>query len=130
MIINYLSQFPKEWNSYTIVPIPLSPRRERMRGFNQSFLIAKTVGTHFDLPVVAGLTRTKHTAPQSELENYKDRRQNIKDCFAGNPKLLEGKKIILIDDVATSGATFGEAANALKNAGATGICAVAAALAQ
>ena len=130
LVAKYLSQFADRWQSFTIVPIPLSPRRERTRGFNQSRLIAEVVAERLHLPISDALRRTRHTAPQSELENYDARRANVEGCFAvNNPDTVKGKHIMFIDDVATSGTTFLEATRALKAAGAQGTVAVAAALA-
>jgi competence protein ComFC len=110
-----------------LVPIPLSKRRERERGYNQAGEIARQLGVIMNIPLDENLlTRQKHTKPQTETHGIEERLKNIEGCFrAANG--VSGKNIVLIDDVATSGATFREAARALKMAGAKKIVAVAAA---
>ena len=109
-----------------IVPVPLSKRRERVRGFNQSELIASVFADKARFPnVVRALTRIRHRKPQSCIKNIASREKNIKGCFAAHAEFCAGKNIILIDDVTTSGATFLEAARALRGAGARKITALA-----
>lgn len=114
---------------FVVAPIPLSKMRGRQRGFNQSFLIAKIFAEHFNLELNPDmLAREKNTRPQSEIEDFEKKRENVKNCFSvKEPNSIQGKNIILIDDVVTSGATLFEAANALKRAGAKKIIAFAAA---
>jgi len=112
-----------------VIPIPLSRPRERRRGFNQSELIARPLAAGLGLPLsTEALLRVKHTKPQSETANVRERKENIRGCFAvPDAALVRGQKIILVDDVTTSGATFLEAATTLKRAGAGSIFALAAA---
>ena len=115
---------------YSVVPIPLSPKRQRERGFNQSDLIGMIFAAHFNMPLETRmLVRIRHTAPQSATENALERRANVRGCFMAEDNSMRGRNIILIDDVTTSGATFLEAAQAAKNAGAKKIIALAAAMA-
>ena len=110
-----------------LIPIPLSRKRFRWRGFNQSEILAQELATAFNSPVNLGLKRNRYSQPQAELSE-KARIENIKNSFswAGpeseknekNLENLEGKTIILIDDVVTTGATLNEAALILKKAGA------------
>lgn len=100
-----------------VVPVPLHTRRLRERRFNQSALLAQEIvrqagGTY--APDI--LRRVRHTIPQKGL-NAKDRGENVRGAFAasGDP---EGKNILLIDDVFTSGATLNECARVMKAAGA------------
>lgn len=97
-----------------IAPIPLSLKRERERGFNQSLLILWGY-SGIKLPSKV-LIRIKHTKPQSEL-NGKERLENIKNAFSTLCELT-GKKILLVDDIMTTGATLREASKVLKKAGA------------
>ncbi len=112
-----------------IVPIPLHKRKLRERGFNQAELLAKKVAEHLSLPLEDALIRKKYTLQQARTQNYKQRRQALKNAFEINPEfakkcvdanenLLKDRNIILIDDVFTSGATLSEAAKILKQAGA------------
>lgn len=111
---------------HVVVPIPLSRERERARGFNQARLIADLFAKHFGFPMhVGALERIRNTGAQSELKSYEERRENVKDCFAVlEPEAVQGKRIILIDDVTTSGMTLYEAARTLKSAGAKDIIAL------
>ncbi len=99
-----------------IIPIPLSPQRERERGFNQSLIIAKKISEYFGIPLLDNLKKSERP-PQSELP-AKKRAENIRGSFSWEGGALNGQKIILIDDVVTTGATLAEAAEVLKKAGA------------
>jgi ComF family protein len=103
-------------NDLLIVPISLSPRRQRERSFNQSLLIAQELSEHFSLPIIDGLKKIERQ-PQSELAAEK-RSKNIANAFSWQGENLAGQKIILVDDVVTTGATLAEAAKVLKKAGA------------
>lgn len=108
----------KELFSSVIVPIPLSPFRQRWRGFNQSEMIATRVGEYFGLEVRKDLLKRKHRKPQAKLKE-EQRKNNIKGAFYTNYSKQEfPSKIILVDDVITTGATASEAAKTLKQKGA------------
>jgi ComF family protein len=116
--------------SYDLVlPVPLSRRRRRERGFNQAELVARNFSARTGLPIdVSTLQRVRHSPPQSGLRSYAARRANIAGSFQVlRPELVRGRKLILLDDVVTSGATVLEAANALRASGARDILALAAA---
>ncbi len=120
-----INQSTNKLMNYIIVPVPLHPRRERKRGFNQAELLAKSVASHFNLPLVNGLMRIRNNKPQVGLKDNKDRVKNIFNCFQiKNPEAVSGKNIILVDDVFTSGATMNEAVRILKMAGAERIIAL------
>jgi ComF family protein len=108
----------KEW---VLVPVPLFPLRERKRGFNQAAVlggpVAKRVGWQFE-PL---LIRQKPTLPQAEIEDKRERWLNIRGAFALNQKInfkFKNQKIIVFDDVWTTGNTIKECAQVLKRAGA------------
>jgi competence protein ComFC len=103
---------------FIIAPIPLHQKRYNWRGFNQSEIIARKLAGLFNLPYQDALIRVKHKTPQAKLDGV-TRRQNILGCFSALGGNLAGKKIILIDDVATTGSTLNEAAHVLKLAGAS-----------
>lgn len=123
ILIKYLSNLSLSMvksQKSVVVPIPLHPGRERERGFNQAKLLAEITARHFNLPLVDGLKRIKNNEPQVKMKNFEKRIKNISGCFAiKNPETIQGKNIILIDDVFTSGATMNEAVKILKknNAG-------------
>jgi len=100
-----------------LCPVPLHPKREAMRGFNQSRLLADALGAGWGTPVEAGmLERVQNTPPQMSLPAG-ERRQNIRGAFTvtGN---AAGRAIGLVDDVFTTGSTLRECSLMLKRAGA------------
>jgi ComF family protein len=107
------------YNSQVIaIPIPLHPDKQRQRGFNQAELIAKGFCQHTGIKLNQSLLRVKSTEAQFQL-NPTDRQQNLSDAFALKPgHKLQGRSIILIDDIYTTGATINAASQALQNASA------------
>ena len=103
-----------------IIPVPISKKRKRLRGYNQSELIAKmiakqakTIECRCDI-----LYKQKDTLPQSSLDKEK-RQQNIKNAYyIKNEKTVQNKKILLLDDIYTTGSTANECSKMLKQAGA------------
>jgi len=113
-----------------IVPTPLHWDRRRTRGFNQAGLLAAPVAKASGLPIVHALSRVRVTAPQAGLSRDQ-RRQNLRGAFrVRRPEWLRGKRIVVVDDVATTGATFEACARALKRAGAAEVTALAVARAD
>jgi len=113
-----------------IVPVPLSQKRLRDRGFNQSELISVELGLQLGIPVNSGaLVRTRHTKKQSLTKGI-ERLQNIFSAFAiADDADLKGKRILLIDDVLTTGSTAAECARVLRLGGAEKIYVAVVALA-
>jgi len=111
--------------NFDIVPIPLHEHRLRYRGFNQAELLAKKVANHFNLPIETNtLKRIVSTDPQANIKDINKRKNNIENVFEVVPGTIEGKNILLVDDVATTGATLIEAARVLKANGAKEIWAL------
>ncbi len=100
-----------------LVPIPLHPRRRQWRGFDQALLITTELARMTGLPLVIGLARTRPTTPQLQLKPQ-EREPNVRGAFAPLGRAVEGKRILLIDDVYTTGATANQAAKAAKEGGA------------
>ncbi|MEK7138480.1 MAG: ComF family protein [Patescibacteria group bacterium] len=126
ILTTYTKGLGMNWKDRIFIPIPLSKQRERERGFNQSEMLARTLARvlsgRFDNE---GLVRIKNTKPQSEMD-FEKRHENIQGVFAvKNPEIFRNQKVVLVDDVVTSGATFHEAASVLKEAGAKNIVALA-----
>ena len=93
--------------------MPLHKKRQRLRGFNQSEQLARAISKNFNLEINHNLIRIKHKKAQAKLHE-KNRWENIKNCFSYQGKNLNNKNILLIDDVATTGATLNECAKVLK----------------
>lgn len=101
-----------------LVPVPLHVRRLRQRGFNQSAVLAQRLAHLWNIPCdVEALQRSRWTEPQTGLDRRR-RLANLRGAFAGIRARCRGKRMMLIDDVYTSGATVNECARALKAAGA------------
>ena len=107
---------------------PLSRRRLRSRGYDQAGLLAATVAERTGLPCQVLLEKTKHTRPQSGLKRREARRENAAGAYrAVNTENIAGKRILLVDDIVTTGETLMECARVLKAAGARSVTAVTAA---
>jgi competence protein ComFC len=114
-----------------IVPVPMHPRKKRQRGYNQSELIARQLGEYFDKEVRTDvLIKTRYTRPQSRLKR-KERMHNLEGAFSINPDIsVEGKRILLVDDVLTTGTTINTCAKILKDMGAVLIYGIVIAIAE
>jgi ComF family protein len=120
LLVNYLGQAAslkmKELDS--IIPVPLHRKRLRQRGFNQVELLARMIGRYYEVPVVESLERLKNTKPQFDLPKA-ERLANIKGAFrVSRPKEVYNKRVLLLDDIYTTGATIAECAKTLSTAGA------------
>lgn len=101
-----------------LVPVPLHPERERERGFNQSSILAEALSRRFGTPVEGkALVRAQPTGPQEG--DRKTRETNVRGAFQVlRPERVKDKRVLLIDDVYTTGATVNECASVLMKAGA------------
>ena len=110
-----------------VIPVPLHRRRRRSRGFNQSELIARAAVKHLPrkLEVLTGaLIRQRDTVSQVGLSR-EERIENVRDAFCvAQPSPIQGRDILLVDDVMTTGTTLSECARVLKQAGAKRVWAV------
>lgn len=115
----------KDW----LIPLPLSAERLQSRGFNQSWELASALARQSRTPAQADtrlLLRLRHTRPQSQL-GREARLANVKGAFQVDPlraAQLDGRRVVLVDDVMTSGASLFAAAQALRDAGAAHITAL------
>lgn len=106
-----------------VVYIPMTRIAEENRGYNQVELIAREVHHLLNIPVLSALVKTRATRSQKSL-NAKARKINIKGAFFANTEIdIKGKRLLLIDDLCTTGNTLAEAARILKDAGAVEIIA-------
>jgi len=112
------------WQADAIAPIPLSEQRLTERGYNQVDLIAHPLARIFSWQYLPrALCRSRHTRSQVGL-GVSERRVNVSGAFLANPRLTKGKNILLVDDVATTGATLNSASLALMEAGANKVYAL------
>jgi len=107
-----------------VIPVPLHRARERERGFNQSEVVAEGISRAMGISLTKDiLKRKRHTKDQTYL-NAQQRAENVKGAFVvTQPEKIDGKSVILVDDVMTTGATLNECARMLRDAGATRILA-------
>src|SRR5215217_4371552 len=110
-----------------IVPVPLHASRQRERGFNQAKLIAQLLGAHTSIPVKPLLVRVRYTTTQTALDRA-ERMENLHNAFRLRKNAdVRGLRVLLIDDVLTTGSTLNECARVLKRAGAISVHAATAA---
>jgi len=112
---------PADW-AEGLVPVPLHPARLAERGFNQAELLAAPCGTRWRVPVLSrALIRARATLPQTDLDPAA-RRVNVRDAFrVPRPAAVRDRRLLLVDDVHTTGATAAAAAHALREAGAAAV---------
>ncbi len=116
-ICHYLGGWIKGLGADALVPVPVSRARMVSRGFNQAQLLAEEIGCRLEIPVREGLKRSRKTAPQKEL-GKKQRLENLAGAFSARPELLAGvSRVLLVDDIYTTGSTIELCTQALKSAG-------------
>lgn len=108
----------QDWQVDLVTPIPLAPSRLRERGYNQVDMLARPLAVALKLPYLENaLVRSHETEPQFEL-NTAQRWENLRGAFQADPAPMQGMRVLVIDDIMTTGATMDAAAEALKTAGA------------
>lgn len=106
------------WGAELITPVPIHPRRKKERGFNQSRLIAKEMSRRKNIELWEGLVKKKSTLPQAGL-SMEERPKNVKGVFSVmDPSRIQGRVVVLVDDVYTTGATVQECSRVLRKEGA------------
>ena len=99
--------------------VPVSTLRNLRRGYDQAALLAKALGKRLRMPTIRTLKKIRHTPPQSSIQGNALRRANVLGAYrVCDPEAIRGKRILLIDDVVTTGATSSECAKTLLTAGA------------
>jgi len=110
-----------------IVPVPLHPARERERGFNQAGLLAELLSERTAIPLQKALLRVRYTTTQTAYDRQ-ERMENLKDAFCLRKNAdVRDSRMLLVDDVLTTGSTLSECARVLKDGGALSIHAATAA---
>ena len=108
-----------------VVPVPLFGRRQRLRGYNQSALLARELARLDGLPLAErSLSRRRDTPPQARSVDAEARRRNVAGAFAADGRRVDGRRVLLIDDVMTTGATLDACAQALRQGGAASVWAL------
>lgn len=116
-LVKHLGSLVELWKGEALIPVPIHARKQRQRGFNQAQLLAEAAGRALNLPVDAQLLkRSRYTRPQKELDDSQ-RRKNLEKAFIIEKNVVQYKRIILVDDIYTTGATIDACARALKEKG-------------
>ncbi len=110
-----------------IVFVPMTDEEVKKRGFNQAELLAFEVGQRLDIPVLPALVKTRETSQQKELKG-EERAKNLEGVFSCVFEQVKGRKILLVDDIFTTGATANECAKTLLKAKAREVCVLTAAV--
>jgi ComF family protein len=119
LLVECLSKY--SWDLDQLIPVPLSPDRMKIRGYNQSALLGHPVALVLGIQYLPfALRRIRNTRSQVEL-SADERRDNVKGAFRAVPHLVNNKTVLLVDDVTTTGSTLNACAEALKAAGAKSI---------
>jgi ComF family protein len=110
---------PRDQRFDAIVPVPLHWLRYLRRGFNQSELLARALSERTGLPVISGAVRRIRATPRQALLDHDGRRRNVRGAFrVTRPEAIEGRRLLLLDDVLTTGATLNACTHTLIQAGA------------
>jgi ComF family protein len=129
-LVNWLLGAAQRWIDWgeidAIVPVPLHPRKQRQREFNQAEYLAAALGRAVGVPVLKGkVRRIKDTGTQTKL-GAEARARNLRGAFAVRDEaIFKGKRLVLLDDVFTTGATMDSCAKTMKSAGAREVVALA-----
>jgi ComF family protein len=108
-----------------VVPVPLYPSRLRSRGYNQAAELARHMARAASLPCdPQALRRARNTAALAKTMHRDERRAIVAGAFGARPQRVDGRRVLLVDDVVTTGATLDACASALLDAGAASVCCV------
>ena len=117
LAMKILRLYPEGFDVLTWIPV--SPLRKLCRGYDQVELLAKAVGRELEMTSVPALKKVRHNRPQSGISGAAQRRANVLGAYqVTDPSLVSGKRVLLLDDILTTGATAGEVARVLLSAGA------------
>lgn len=120
-IVQEIDYYLKSLKDYFLIPVPITKRKLLQRGFNQAEILAEAISKLSNIPISKTLIKIKETKDQSEL-NFNERQENVKSVF--DLKEKPPRKVILVDDIKTTGATLKECAQTLKKNGTKNIIAL------
>jgi ComF family protein len=127
----YFKSQLQSWNINLIVPIPLHHLKKAERGFNQSYYIAKGISSQTSIAIKANVIKRMRFTQSQTTMTLKEREENVEGAFkVRKMKNVKGKKVLLVDDVMTTGATMNECGKVLLESGANRIYAATVALAD
>ena len=120
LIVENLSSFVTSWRPDVIIPVPLHVKRLKSRGFNQAVLLGEVLSREWGIPLARrAILRIRWTEPQMSL-TAELRKTNVKGAFdVPDAEVVSGKRVLLLDDVMTTGSTVEECSKVLKKAGAS-----------
>lgn len=125
MMLDNLAEFPISRDYDLVTAVPISRKRFYERGYNQSEILAKpiaeAIGIEYNFNCIF---KSRHNKKQSKTKDKKDRKENVRDAYIGDFRKIEGKRIVLIDDVYTTGSTMEECAAELREKGAKAVLGV------
>lgn len=114
----------RQWMFDIVIPVPASHDRKKERGYNQADLLSHPIADYFRMEhAEKALFRTKETGTQVRRSKV-ERDEYLKDAFSANPATLKERKVLLVDDIITTGSTINHCAKALKEAGASQVMAI------
>ncbi|MDP3881203.1 MAG: phosphoribosyltransferase family protein [bacterium] len=121
VLAKYLRSLDLDLSDFFLVPLPIYYKRKRARGFNQAELITRHLSHILQMPMIIGaLKRVKGAESQTQRKNIFDRKRYLRNAFmVSAPAYIRGKRIILLDDVFTTGSTMNEAVKTIREAGAS-----------
>lgn len=116
-LIRQYGRLIQKWAPEVILPVPLHARRKRRRGYNQAELLARELGKQLEIPVCINLVkRVRYTSPQKILD-HKKRKKNLEQAFAVSMPVRRLRRVLVVDDIYTTGNTIDAVAEVLKRAG-------------
>lgn len=116
LLARYGEKKMEMWQPEVLIPIPMYPKKQKIRGYNQAEILAKLLGEYWNLPVDTDiLKKRKDTGAQKELDRA-ERRRNLQEAFEAESD-RRYRRVLLVDDVYTTGSTVDAAASALKSCG-------------
>ena len=126
-LARYMEKSLKELDADCIVCVPMTTKVLKKRGYNQSELLAKELAELTGLPVLTDAALKVHSTSEQKYLSREDRSKNLRGCFKADKALVKDRRILVVDDVMTTGSTLNELCKTLKRAGAVEVYAVTAA---